>query len=122
MAKKSKKRKKQQRRHHFVQQVGETPAQQPEAEPSLSTNIASTNEPAAPVAQPETTQITPKAEAKSPTNTVDQQLAERIHYMKRDSRLTAIVAGGILVGLVILWVLFDHTGLGNHIYKLINFS
>jgi len=122
MAKKSKKqkRKKQQRRHHFVEQGSQrSTTSVPTETLSGETNSDSQSATAAEVPAETTPSQTIKPTA---DKVVDQQLAERIRYMRRDSRLTAIIAGSILVGLVVLWILFDHTGLGPHVYKLIHFN
>ena len=128
MAKKSKKRKKQQRRHHFVQQTNHMAGGQPQSDTTMadsgSSDQSAVTLTSSAASQSQTTSVESHrpSDQKSTSAPIDQQLAGRIHYMKRDSRLTAIVAGSIMVGLLILWILFDHTGLGPHIYRLINFS
>ena len=105
MSKKSKKKKKQKKHHHFVET--QTHAQNGVNTPTPSTQISTEK-------SNETNSV------KSHNLIKDTELDAKLTYMKQDAKLTIMVAGSLIIGLVILWVLFEHAGLGTHLYRLVH--
>lgn len=111
MAKKSKKKKNRQKHYHFsagasVSQssttstvVQSSPDRQTEAKPKVA------DEPAASV---------------SKATTVDAADRVKTRIMLSEARQTALIGGSIIIVLIVLWLVFEHTAVGPHIYQLIH--
>jgi hypothetical protein len=54
-------------------------------------------------------------------NVVETTSTEQYAYVRTDLRRVFLLGGGFIIGLFILWVLFDHTGLGNAVYSRVTF-
>ena len=103
MAKKSKKKRKQQKKYHFVET-------KPAAQPAQTTsNLASKKF--------EKNSSNVKTTTKLEANASHTNSAADV--MKRETKLTASIGDSIIVGLIIVWLLVEHTGLGPKVYDLI---
>lgn len=51
-------------------------------------------------------------------NNIDSRFAD-YDYVRSDLRRSFVISGSIIAALVLLWVLFEHTGVGPAIYHLI---
>ncbi len=109
MSKKSKKKKKQQRRHHFVQNQETAQANSPNSKQATIT-----------AQQKLVKQSKQTKEVERPAQAGENyHFTEKLTYMKHDARITAFIGGGIVAGLLVLWLVFEHTGLGASIYNWI---
>lgn len=116
---KSKKKKKQLKRHHFVNQP--TQVQQGSTDTPASVEPATTSVAAIATPKPEPKSEKPSAPV-SKSQLKDDELADKTALMRSDAKTTFIVGGAIIAVLIVLWVLFEHTGLGDSVYHLINIT
>ncbi len=124
---KSKKKKKQLKRHHFVNQPAQSDqlASSSAATAEKTGSATVTTETTAPTTTPSFTanKSAQKSQSKvAKFQAKDDELAEKTALMRSDAKTTFIVGGSIMAVLIVLWVLFEHTGLGEQVYHLINIS
>jgi alpha/beta superfamily hydrolase len=54
-------------------------------------------------------------------NVVETATTDQFAYVRVDLRRVLRLGGGFIIGLLVLWVLFEHTGLGNAVYSRVTF-
>ncbi len=113
MSKSKKKKNKRNKKRHFIAPAPRVEEASVAAE-SVSSQVDETKPNEELKTEPKVVEKTITSKPTAPDLPTDKQLDGLV---KKEIRTTAIIAGSIIIGLFLLWIIFEHTGLGSSVYN-----